>query len=276
MNRATLIKLIAGVILTAPAGCRTAATPPPPIDPAPVAKVNKIPSSLFEAVNAEYREQKNRARDVYRHPLETLTFFGIKPDQTVVEVEPGQGWYTEILAPFLEPNGHYVAAVNPKYPGAADWLRQHPEFSARSDVVELKRDGSAPLVADGTADLVLTFRNCHNWIGDGSAKTTFALFYRALKPGGTLGVVDHRAKARGKLNPDSGYVRESEVIALAKAAGFKLGARSEINANPRDTTVHPKGVWTLPPSLKLNDVDRAKYLAIGESDRMTLRFVKPK
>ena len=243
----------------------TVAAPAPP-----------LPTTLAEALTSAYRTPANVERDRYRHPAETLTFFGLKPEQTVVEVEPGAGWYTEILAPYLSVRGHYVAAINPKYLGAVDWLKAHPTVGAKATTLEFSRGGAAPLAADGTADLVLTFRNCHNWIGDGSAKTAFKAFFRALKPGGILGVVDHRAPAKGRVDAQSGYVRERDVIALAQGAGFKLDARSEINANPKDTTVHPHGVWSLPPSLKGGDVDRDKFTGIGESDRMTLRFVKPK
>lgn len=234
-----------------------------------------LPTTLDEALTSAYRTPANVERDRYRHPAETLKFFGLKPDQTVIEIEPGAGWYTEILAPYLAAHGHYVAAINPKYLGAVNWLKAHPEVSTKTTTLEFTRGASAPLAADGTADLVLTFRNCHNWIGDGSAKAAFRAFFRALKPGGVLGVVDHRASNKGKVDPQSGYVREKDVIALATAAGFKLDARSELNVNPKDTRVHPNGVWSLPPSLKGGDVDQAKFLAIGESDRMTLRFVKP-
>jgi predicted methyltransferase len=247
--------------------------------------------SLRALTEAEHRSPENRARDVYRHPVETLEFFGLRPDQTVVEISPGAGgWYTEILAPYLRERGRLYAAGFERDPepgpareyqlrgaqGFANKLAERPDLYDRVVVTELgpRRQEIAP---PGSADLVLTFRNVHGWMGGGYADKVFAAAYRALKPGGVLGVVEHRADPDKPQDPQarSGYVREDVVIALAEKAGFKLDARSEINANPRDTRDHPMGVWTLPPTLRMGEQDRDKYLAIGESDRMTLRFVKP-
>jgi predicted methyltransferase len=238
-------------------------------------------SQLRALADGAHRSPENRARNVYRHPVETLEFFGLKPNQTVVEVFPGTGgWYTEILAPYLReqdpapgPSRDYMLKGIAAF---ADKLKARPDLYDRVKVTELgpARQEIAP---DGSADLVLTFRNTHNWMMGGYADKAFVSFYRALKPGGVLGVVEHRGRTDQPQDPkaQSGYVREDTVIALAKAAGFVLDAKSEINANPRDTKDYPQGVWTLPPSLRLGEVDREKYLAIGESDRMTLRFVKP-
>ena len=245
---------------------------------------------LDRAITGNHREAKNTARDVYRHPKETLLFFGLEANMTVVEIWPGGGWYTEILAPVLRDKGKLYAAsfaVQSKTSPdlrreiGRDYLKKlalHPEIYGRITLTELQTPEYTAIAPRGSADLVLTFRNVHNWAKDGSADATFKAFYDVLKPGGILGVTDHRAKPGTPFEDmiRSGYVTEDYVIELAKRAGFQLVAKSEINANPKDTKDHPKGVWTLPPMLRLGDQDREKYLAICESDRMTLKFVEPK
>ncbi|USI71781.1 class I SAM-dependent methyltransferase [Sphingomonas morindae] len=242
--------------------------------------------ALAKAIADPGRPDKDRARDRYRHPAQTLAFFGIKPDMTVVEVLPGGGWYSAILAPYLAAGGgHYVAAVPPGK--ATDSFNALVAGDAarygKAQVTAFTAGQPSQLVPDGTADLVLTFRNIHNLLGDpsqagdGNAPQAFADWYRALKPGGVLGIVEHRLPeqmdtAREKTD---GYVKQSTVIRLAMAAGFQFAGASTINANPKDDHDHPKGVWTLPPTYSLGDTDREKYAAIGESDRMTLKFVKP-
>lgn len=240
----------------------------------------KLPTSLEDAVSSTYRSESNRPRDQYRHPAQTLAFFGISPEMSVVEIWPSAGWYTEILAPYLSAHGQYIIAEPSADPKAynkkrTEWMDAHPEISKKVMTTQFSPPDAVEVAPPGSADRVLTFRNIHNWKGEAAKLAAFKGFYNSLKPGGVLGVVEHRASEKGKLDPNSGYVRESEVIRLAKKAGFKLEAKSEINANPKDTKNHPEGVWTLPPTLKLGDKDREKYLAIGESDRMTLRFVKP-
>ena len=242
-------------------------------------------TQLDQVIGGDWRPAEQRARDAYRHPKETLGFFELRPDQTVIEITPGGGWYAQILAPLLRDNGHYIAAE--KRPSADDEARSddsalrklfaaHPAQFGQAAIVTF--DPKAPVLgAPGSADRVLTFRNVHNWAMDGTAPAMFKAFYAVLKPGGVLGVVDHRADAGATLDEvrDSGYLPVDYVVKLATDAGFVLDGRSEINANPKDDHDHPKGVWTLPPTLALGDQDKAKYLAIGESDRMTLRFVKP-
>ena len=240
---------------------------------------------LKEVIAGDHRSTDNKARDQYRHPLETLTFFGIRPDMTVVEIYPGRGWYTEILAPYLKGNGTLYAAEHPGDPSyeavqrsleAFDQkVKDAPELYGEVKRTKLTKDGD--IAPPDSADLVLTFRNVHSWIGAGTENEAFAAMFRALKPGGVLGVVQHRGDPSVAQDPKagSGYVTEDHVIELAKKAGFELAEKSEINANPKDTKDYAKGVWTLPPSLRLGDEDREKYLAIGESDRMTLKFVKP-
>ena len=246
---------------------------------------------LDKAIAGDWREPANVARDRYRHPRETLEFFGIRRGLTVIEIWPATGWYSEILAPYLRKKGHYIAAMS--LPGAAgdekaqadaqkklDDLRT--KFAKNPDVYEsavvLQFEPAAPVLGPpASADAVLTFRNAHNWVKAGTEAQMFEAFFEVLKPGGVLGVVDHRAAEGADLAAatSNGYLPEAYVINLALRAGFQLQARSEINANPRDTKDYAEGVWTLPPALTLGDVDRDKYLAIGESDRMTLRFIKP-
>lgn len=246
--------------------------------------------TLQQVLAQPHRSADNRARDAYRHPLETLTFFGLKADQNVVEIWPGRAWYAEILAPYLRTSGQYTAAgfVTDPQKGVESYrlesakklkarFESQPELFDKARVTQLGAPDEWTAAPAGSADLVLTFRNVHNWLGDDTAAQMFKSFHAALKPGGVLGVVEHRAKPGTSMDTmkKSGYVTEALVIELATAAGFVLEEKSEINANPRDTTDHPEGVWTLPPTLKLGDKDRAKYVAIGESDRMTLRFRKP-
>jgi len=232
-----------------------------------------------------WRAPENSVRDGYRHPQQTLQFFGLQANQTVIEITPGGGWYSEVLAPLLKGHGHYIAAVQAPATSefakrSADNLKQKfakdPSHYAKAGVVEF--DPQAPVFGKpGSADRVLTFRNVHNWVMADDAPAMFSAFFKVLKPGGVLGVVDHRAKDGADLASikQSGYLPTAYVVKLATDAGFALEGQSEINANPKDTKDYPGGVWTLPPSLKLGEQDRAKYVAIGESDRLTLRFVKP-
>ena len=242
-------------------------------------------AQLDQVIAGNWRPAAQRARDKYRHPKETLEFFGLRPDQTVIEITPGGGWYAQILAPLLRDNGHYVAAE--KQPSVDSEARSddsalrklfaaHPAQFDQASIVTF--DPKAPAFGPpASADRVLTFRNVHNWAEDGSAPAMFKAFHAVLKPGGVLGVVDHRADAGARLDQvmDSGYLPVDYVVKLATDAGFVLDGRSEVNANPKDDHDHPKGVWTLPPTLAMGDQDKATYQAIGESDRMTLRFVKP-
>ena len=242
--------------------------------------------ALKAAIASKDRTPANVARDSARHPHETLTFFGIKPNMTVVELAPGGGWYTEILGPYLGKSGKLIAAGDsPTSPndgarrGADNFgkkLAANPALfgKVQRGVFEPPREYN--YAAPGSVDMVVTFRNIHNWAGGGDDKVAeiFKSVHTALKPGGIFGVVDHRMPADKPVKFDSGYLHEAAVIKMVEAAGFKLVAKSEVNANPKDTADHNKGVWSLPPVLANKDVDRDKYLAIGESDRMTLKFVK--
>ncbi len=244
--------------------------------------------AMVDSLAGTHRSDANKARDQYRHPQQTLTFFGVTENMTVVEVWPGGGgWYTEILAPLLRDKGKlYAAHFDPdskvayfkkNYAKFQEKLKNHPQIYDQIAVTVLQPPGQVDIAPKGSADRVLTFRNVHNWIKAGQADAVFAAMFSALKAGGVLGVVEHRAAADGKQDEQaiSGYVSEATVMALAEKAGFKLAEKSEINANTKDSHDHPEGVWTLPPTLRLQDTDRDKYLAIGESDRMTLKFVKP-
>lgn len=233
-------------------------------------------AKLAASLSGAQRAPAERARDAYRHPTETLGFFGLREDMHVVEVAPGAGWYTAVLAPVLRDRGHLSVTASAR-PGPLDArMAKDPSTFGKVERLVQPEHGFSLGPAE-SQDLVLTFRNLHNWIPDGSDATFFAAAYSALKHGGTLGLVDHRAKpgTDPKTSGETGYVPEDYAIAAATKAGFRLVAKSEINANPKDTKDHPKGVWTLPPVLELGDQDRAKYEAIGESDRMTLKFVKP-
>ena len=239
--------------------------------------------ALQVSVGAATRTATNVARDRYRHPVETLSFFGLRPGQTVVEIWPGGGWYTEILAPYLAAGGgtYIAAAPERSLAGVRKLMAAQPTAYAgvRTANFPILAAGGTP-VAPGSADVVLTFRNVHNWMmgKEPFEAEAFRQMYAMLKPGGTLGVVEHRlpAGADDAQQLKSGYVKVATVQRLAEAAGFTLAASSEINANPSDTTDYAEGVWTLPPNFRLGDTDRAKYAASGESDRMTLKFVKPR
>ena len=244
---------------------------------------------LKAALADPQRDQANAARDPHRHPLETLKFFGLRQDMTVLEVYPGGGWWTEFLAPVLAPKGRYLAAhfdpsAQSEYAqrGLAafkDKLAKDPDRYGKVHLTALvTAPGAADLVPPNSVDLVLTFRNLHSWMGQNQAKPMLDAMFRALKPGGYLGIKEHRASTAMPQDPKAllGYVREDYATQLIESAGFKLVAKSEVNANPKDTKDYPKGVWTLPPSFREGDVDRAKYAAIGESDRFTLLFQKPK
>jgi len=243
---------------------------------------------LDRALTAEHRSAANRLRDKYRHPRETLLFFGLRPDMTVVEIWPGGGWYSEILAPVLREKGKlYLAHYAVENPQATGWQREarakleteyarRPERYGKPVFTSLGPPDYLAIAPAGSADMVLTFRNVHNWSAQKTDGLVFRAFFDALKPGGILGVVEHRANPGAPFEQQirSGYMTEVYVIDLAEKAGFKLVATSEVNANPKDTKDHPHGVWTLPP-VSRGKLDPEKYSAIGESDRMTLRFEKP-
>ena len=243
--------------------------------------------SLAQAVSNPGRSVDNVRRDIYRNPQQTLEFFGVTPESRVVEIWPGRGWYTEILAPYLSGKGQLYAAHFPEQTEIAYFRRGRTGFVAKvtgnpqlfggMKITEFHPPSKVAMAPAASADFVLTFRNVHNWMKAGYARAAFAEFYKTLTPGGILGVVEHRAKPGTDLETmiKSGYVTEDHVIELATAAGFKLVDSSEVNANPKDSADHPAGVWTLPPSLRLKDQNRDAYLAIGESDRMTLKFIKP-
>lgn len=251
----------------------------------PTSAIDFTASQLDSMLAGSWRSPANKARDAYRHPKGTLQFFGVRPDQTVIEITPAGGWYAEILAPLLNDDGHYIGAEKAPRKDAEstrdDSALRHkfaadPGHYGHARIVQF--DAAAPVFgAPGSADVVLTFRNVHNWVMASSAPAMFGAFFDVLKPGGVLGVVDHRAAPGASLDDvkGSGYLPVSYVVKLATDAGFVLDASSEINANPKDLRDYPKGVWTLPPTLSLGGTDKAKYRAIGESDRMTLRFVKP-
>ena len=257
------------------------------------ATVEATPSKLQMAVAGAHRSETDVARDGFRHPAETLEFFGVKANMTLVEIWPGGGWYTEILAPYIASGGgtfyaagfdtsqgEYYAKGMKKF---TDKFTTNADLYGTINVTSLP--GAAGIAPAGSADVVLSFRNVHNWMGSGFADEAFTEFFTALRPGGILGIVEHRMPETMDQNEKakSGYVREDVVIAMAQKAGFVLIGSSEINANPNDTADHPRGVWTLPPRLATpkegsdgaKEFDQAKYIAIGESDRMTLKFQKP-
>lgn len=239
-------------------------------------------------INQDTRTQSNISRDIFRHPNETLAFFGIQKDHKIVEIWPGAGWYTEILAPYLRNEGLYYAAHFPMGSNTRFFsvmreqfeqkLSASPTLYDRIVTTSFNPPSSVDIAPKGSLDRVLTFRNVHNWMRNQGEQAAFDAFFQALKPGGILGVVEHRAPESFSLTEmvESGYVSESYVKMIAAKSGFQLDASSEINANLKDNKRHPSGVWTLPPTLRLKDKNRDSYLKIGESDRMTLRFIKPK
>jgi predicted methyltransferase len=251
-------------------------------------------ASLDAALAGAHRSAANKARDRYRHPKETLEFFGLRPDMTVVEVWPGPGWYTEVLAPVVRDRGKlYVAQYGsaPPFPyqqremdALAAKMRAAPDVYRSVTPTALNLfENELEIAPAGTADLVVTFRNVHNWFQEGygppnAAELAFKAMFDALKPGGVLGVVDHRWPDPATEDPRArnGYISERRVVEYAEKAGFELVGGSHVNDNPLDTHDHPEGVWTLPPDLALGDRDREKYLSVGESDRFTLKFVKPR
>ena len=274
-------------MITACAGTSThKSTAPPPSSRVEAESPGPTPPSgdLGAVLASEHRSDRHRARDRYRNPAQTLAFFGVEADMEVLEVRPGGGWYTEILAPYLSESGKLIVAI-PSADGPRK--RYHDRFmamkNARPEVFEkvetVTFEPPAPidLGPSESVDMVLTFRNTHNWINDGGEKEAYAAFFDVLKPGGVLGVVQHRADdgSDAQQTARSGYVPEGYVVATAEAAGFELVERSDINRNEKDTHDHPAGVWTLPPAMRLGEQNKAEYLEIGESDRMTLKFRKP-
>jgi predicted methyltransferase len=243
--------------------------------------------ALDNILAGSQRSPENSARDRYRHPKETLLFFGIRPEMRVLEVWPEPGWYTEIIAPLVREHGKYYAAVIAADPQSkyvterlSDYqqkLASQPALYGGVEVVTFPSDGG-DVVPPGSLDMVVTFRNIHNWMARNGAQQAFATAYKALKPGGVLGVVEHRGNPAVAQDPKakSGYVNEDYAIRLIEGQGFRLVGESQVNANPNDTKDYEQGVWTLPPTYRLGDKDREKYTVIGESDRFTLKFIKPK
>ncbi|WP_049766153.1 class I SAM-dependent methyltransferase [Rhodopseudomonas palustris] len=244
-------------------------------------------AALQAAIDGPQRSARFIARDAVRHPAQELTFFEITPRATVIEIWPGAGYWTEILAPYLHDHGTYYAAIEPRSAGSETSPDAKTPFQIKLDadkalygavkLTEFAPKNPAPIAPDGSADVILTFRNLHNWLKQGNADQALATFYRALKPGGILGLEDHRGQRDVAQDPRAldGYVRQDYAIALVQRAGFEFVASSEINANPKDTANWPKGVWTLPPTFSLGDVDRDTYAAIGEADNFVLKFRKP-
>ncbi len=242
-------------------------------------------ATLQAVIAGAQRSEANKARDKYRRPYETLRFFGIRKDMTVIESWPGGGWYTEILAPYFKDKGQLIAATYDRNPDTQKaWMKRlnqnfddrfvaHPEIFGNIKVVGLLASANPDLAPAGSVDAVLDFRNAHNWI-KASPDNMIMAWYKALKPGGIVGLIDHRMDDDKDYNPDNGYVHEQQIIDLMARHRFELAARSDLNRNSKDTKDHPRGVWTLPPTLALKEQDQDKYLAIGESDRMVLKFVK--
>jgi predicted methyltransferase len=273
LNRLPFVSLLAATLVAlADAAIAPAAT-------------GKVDPALSAAVASPVRQPAHVARDPVRHPAEELTFFGLAPTQTVVELWPGGGYWTDILAPYLAPHGHlYVALPAPgdaeEDAGVTKWRTRftaQPDHYGKIMPTTLGPD-QFDIAPPGSADLVLTFRNLHNWMGGGYAPQALAACFRALKPGGIFGVEEHRGRADRPQDPKAkdGYVRQDYTIALAKQAGFELVGSSEMLANPRDTKDWVDGVWTLPPTLSQGDKDRDRYVAVGEADNFVLMFRKPR
>ncbi|MGI2037552.1 class I SAM-dependent methyltransferase [Shewanella frigidimarina] len=247
----------------------------------------QVNSALAKAVASEFRTADNKLRDQYRHPAETLAFFDVKPEQTVIELWPGGGWYAEILAPYLAEKGQYVAANFETKPAEENrqtayyksaglkfekWVSDNKASVGNVQFVTLDPPAKFSLGKDNSADHVLTFRNLHNWAMKGELEGVFKAAHDVLKVGGSLGIVEHRANIG--MAAESGYMDQNQMVELANKYGFELTGSSEVNANPKDSKDYEKGVWTLPPRLALGDQDKQKYLDIGESDRMTIKFTK--
>jgi predicted methyltransferase len=269
-NRARLTVALVAAVALAPAVCSAA----PGVDPA-----------LSAAVASPARTASFVVRDAARHPAEELAFFGLTPSMTVVELWPAGGYWTEILGAYLKPRGHYYISIQPAGDAEDDatTAKLQARIAAQGDrlgkITQTSLGaGQFDIAPAGSADLVLTFRNLHNWMDGGYAEQVLAACYKALKPGGVFGIEEHRGRTDRPQDPKAkdGYVRQDYAIALAQKAGFKLIASSEIDANPKDTKDWVDGVWTLPPTLSQGDKDRARYLAVGEADNFVLKFEKPK
>ena len=283
MRNQILLGLIAALLVT---GCGKKEAPKNEyIESTP--QIITVGEALQMSIAGMHRSEKNKARDKYRNPAATLEFLGVKPESTVVELWPGGGWYAEILAPYLKVKGTYYAAGYGLDTGSEYRTKGHngllkkfadtPDVYAHAKVTVLNPPNQTLIAPSNSADFVLTFRNVHNWTMSELDSDVFVSAFRALKPGGVFGVIEHRAAETMDAieQAKTGYVSEAYVIELAEKSGFKLAGRSEVNANSKDTKDYEEGVWTLPPSLRLKEIDQDKYLAIGESDRMTLKFVKP-
>ncbi|CAH9053122.1 hypothetical protein PSECIP111951_00757 [Pseudoalteromonas holothuriae] len=272
--------LLAAAVTTALVGCNA--------NDSTLNNSDNTASTLISAAQSTERSTANQTRDQYRNPVETLAFFGLQSNMTVVEIAPGGGWYSEILAPALKGQGTFYAAHFPADSEVGYYQRSLSGFKEKvaSDerfsevkITEFSPISHLDIAPASSADMVLTFRNVHNWYMQKDHQgvlSAFKAFNKALKPGGILGVVEHRLpESRDSADQKrSGYMKQSYVVDIAKQAGFELVAQSDINANPNDSADHPKGVWTLPPRLALGEEQAAKYKAIGESDRMTLKFKK--
>ena len=299
-----MVLCVSALLLLGACKAASADTAVPDAAPSPAPSTAAVKPEDFAAVLAmPHRSAENRSRDLSRRPAETLAFFGVAPDSKVVELWPGSGWYTEILAPYLRDDGQLTVTVfdpaGPEaYYGTAQSKKLLDRLAAETAIfgtvksaqvaqkLEIGADGKVAkttletfeLAPAGSVDVVLTFRNSHGWYRNGGLPIVYGAAFRALEPGGIFGVEQHRAAegADPAKTAEGGYLPEATVIEAAKAAGFELLERSEFNANPKDTGDHPDGVWSLPPSLSGGDKDKDKFIAIGESDRMTLKFVKPR
>jgi predicted methyltransferase len=278
-HRSLLFVVFTTVAACAHKGDAPPTTTPPASSTAAAAAAPDTEAKLRAILAMPHRTEANRHRDQYRHPVETLSFFGLREDMNVLEIWPGGGWYTEILGPFLKDKGHLAVTNTAKGKKYADMLATRPDLYGKVEQRIIDAPTNLNFGPDGSADLVVTFRNIHGWRSDEKPydDKVYAAAYRVLKSGGVFGIVEHRAKPGSDPAElkDTGYVSQEWVEKRVQEAGFRLAGKSEVNANPKDTKDYPKGVWTLPPTLRLGEQDKAKYLEIGESDRMTLKFVKP-